>query len=160
MREGARQELTHLVATVEDVLGERTHRRVALRCCGQVATSVAALLIPAFMMSAAVAFDDQPAVDDEVDPSDPIDRHLDLDRAVEGAEHEAHEALRAGLRAAVEQPTEVAETSWQATEDGIEARLIEDPEVKGAVESGDRRPRFLTSTGLRERIDGVHHKAP
>lgn len=63
---------------VQDVLGERPNSRVSERRGRHVARAVTLPRLPAFMECPAVALDDQPSVDDQVDSPDadrPPDRH-------------------------------------------------------------------------------------
>ncbi|MFL0565661.1 hypothetical protein ACH0CG_07865 [Microbacterium sp. 179-I 1D1 NHS] len=60
----------------EDVLGERPHSREPESGSGEIPSSVGPLRSPPFVMGSAVAFDDQPAIDDEVHPADSLDLYL------------------------------------------------------------------------------------
>src|SRR5690606_11922348 len=100
----------------EDVFGDDAERHETLFCCRQVAAPVIALSLPARVMCLAVAFDDEPSVDEEVDPPDPGNGHLTLDGAADGAEDEAQQRLRPGLGACIEQPTQPPEATGKRRE--------------------------------------------
>ena len=87
----------------QHVFRQRTNRGEAERSGSQVATPVSALLVPAGMVRLAVALDDQPSVDDEVNAADAPDLDLHVDGAPEHPQHEAHEGLRARLAPTVDE---------------------------------------------------------
>lgn len=104
-----------LIAVVQDVFGDRTDRRVAERCCCHIAAPIALCSLPARMVRFTVALDDQPAIDDEVDPPDTGNALLHTDVASERAQDEPHECLGARLRAAIQQPLECSVAQRQAS---------------------------------------------
>ena len=123
--------------------------------CATAAASAAVgpVVIPAAVVGTAVALDDQPAVDEQVDEADVGDRGLQLDVASEAAQDEADKRLDPRLGARVEQVPQAAVRQRKRLEDLGETLLVEEAHVPGAVECRDRDPRRLTADRLHERLD-------
>ncbi len=106
-------------------------------------------------MRAAVAFDHDPAIDDQVHPPDSRDRLLHLDGPAELPHQQARQCLRAGFRTPVHEASKTSEAARDACEDLVEVVLVDDPEVQGAVDGCDDVPRLLAAEGLHDRADGI-----
>ena len=83
------ERLAHPLGAVQHVLREEPHGRESLCDRRSVAAAVGPVVIPAAVVGTAVALDDQPAVDEQVDEADVGDRGLQLDVASEAAQDEA-----------------------------------------------------------------------
>jgi len=102
---------------MQDVFRDRPDRRVAESRRRYIAAPIALCSLPARVVRFTVAFDDQPAIDDEIDPSDPGNVLLHTNVASERAEDEPHERLGAGLRPSIEEPAECSVTQRKTRED-------------------------------------------
>ncbi|MGL4256087.1 MAG: hypothetical protein ACRCSL_07110 [Microbacterium sp.] len=147
-----------LVAMEEDVLGEDPDGRVSEGCGGQVSPPVLLPSLPGRMELRAVALDDQPAVDHEVDPADSMDDDLDLEVATEGAKHKAHQRFGARLAPGVEEGPQGLMAAGESREHSREVGFVDESEMQRAVESGDRRSGVLALHGLCEGFDPVREE--
>ncbi len=111
-------------------------------------------------MGLAVALDDQPPVDEEVDPPDARDRHLALDVETESPEHEAQDALAAGLGRRIHEAEQHALPLRQAPRQVRQAVLVEKPPIQGGVQRGDRRCGPLTLHGIGQRVEQFDVRDP
>lgn|GEM_PF-3517813 len=150
--------LADLITVVEDVLGDHANGGVAQPGSSQIPPSIALLGGPPRVVLFAVAFDDEPSVDDEVDSSYPSDPDLQLHVAIECAQNEAHEGFGARLAACVDEASESLESPRKSCEDPGQRILIDQPRVKGAVERRDGLPRPLASHGLGQRLGQVRRQ--
>lgn len=143
----------------QDVFGDRPDRRVPESGGRKIPAPVAALGGPARMVRFAVALDDEPAVDEEIDASDAGDRGLNLERRPQGPQRQAQEALRSGLRSGVQERSEGPESARKQREYLAQANGIDHTEMQRAVERGNRSAGHLAPACLRERLDGIRQQA-
>lgn len=94
----------HSDTSVEDVFGEWAERHEAELSCGKIAARITTAHLPTLVMRLAVAFDDQPTRDEEVDPPDAVDLNLSAKRHTELSQDQPHECLRAGFGTPVDEP--------------------------------------------------------
>lgn len=159
MRQGAADLLSHNIRVKQDVFGDRPDRGVPESGGRKIPAPVATLGGPARMVRLAVALDDEPAVDEEVDASDTVDPGLNLKRRTQGAQRQAQEALRSGLRSGVQERSEGPESARKQREYFAQANGIDHTEMQRAVERGDRSAGHLATACLRERFDGIREQA-
>ena len=155
VREDAHKRLLKVARVFENVFGNRTDRRVAERGGGEVPAPVTLLRRPAFVVRTAIAFDDQPSIDNEVDTTDPADRHLNLDVSTHGPEQESHQTFGPGLASAIEQRPQHAVPLREKPEHLCDSILINESRVPRTVERRDRIARGLATTRLRKSLDRV-----
>jgi para-nitrobenzyl esterase len=86
-----------------DVLRDEPQCRIAESSCRLISTPIAALSLPLGVVGSAVALDDQPSVDDEIDAADAGYLHLQLERGADRSEDEANERFRPRLSTLVRQ---------------------------------------------------------
>ncbi|WP_374313065.1 hypothetical protein [Microbacterium sp.] len=106
-------------------------------------------------MSFAVAFNDQPPVHYEVDPSDAVDPHLDVHLEAEAPHHQSNKRLWAGFAPAIEQRSQGLVPPGQPPEDCCDPRFVEQTDVPDGVERRKRGARRLAATGLGDRFHEV-----
>ncbi|MDR7189057.1 hypothetical protein J2Y46_001880 [Microbacterium sp. BE35] len=110
-------------------------------------------------MSLAVALDDEPPVDDQVDAPDAGKLDLNVDMAPQRPEEQAHERLCPRFAARVKQVPQYSIAPRQTAEDFGDFRLVHEPGVPGAVQGGHRITRRLTPTRLNECADQVDRQS-
>src|SRR5690606_6243518 len=101
----------------EELYGRRSQRRVPECCGGEVPFAVTLLALPPSVELAAVAFDDDPTVQHEVDAADAADLHLKLDRHPERSRREPRERLRPRLGSRIDVAAQALELVGQPFED-------------------------------------------
>lgn len=106
-------------------------------------------------MGATVALDDEPPLDEEVDPTDAADTHLRLVPRAESAEDEAYVRLRPGLGRAVHEISQPPIPSWQLLEDQIDLVIGDQSEVQCAIDRRDPGAWPLAHNGLRQRLEQI-----
>lgn len=107
------------------------------------------------MKGPAVALDNQPSVDDQVNSPDAGDLHLNLDLGAESAQQQTHERLGSGLAPRIEKPPQGAVALRQPSEHSPQAGLVDESEVPRALERGDGVARVLTAARLGESLNEV-----
>ena len=103
----------------------------------------------------AVALDDEPSVDEQVDTPHTVDTDLQLDTAAQLTQKQTNQRLGPRFRTRIQQWTEGSEAMRDAREDFGDVRFIDKSEVPGVVDSGDSGPRRLASDRLGERLDDI-----
>jgi hypothetical protein len=101
----------------------------------------------------AVAFDDQPAVHDEIDPSDPVELNLNLHVTAEAAQEQPHDRLRSRLGARIDELSKYPEALRQACEHLGDVTVIDKAQVQGAVKGCDRIAGRLATARLDKGFD-------
>lgn len=140
------------------VRGEQADGDIAPGESGGVATPVAYLGFPTGVELAAVALDDEPPVDDEVDTADAIDDHLQLWAVTQRAQDQPHKGLDPRFAAPVQETAKHLEPGREPPEDVVDTALVNESDVPRAVERRDGVPRRLTDDGLRERLGDLDHE--
>jgi len=143
------------VRTVQDVFGEQPQRRVAALQSRHIAAAILLVNRPGAVELLAVALDDEPSIDQQVDTTHTLDTNLEFDTAAELTQKKANQRLGPRFGARVQQRAQDVESTGDACEDLADVRFIDEPEVPGVIERGDRRPWRLASDRLRERFDDV-----
>ena len=151
MAENLLQLCAHGLWPRKHVRREQPDGDIAARERGRVTATVAHLRIPPGVKPAAVAFHDEPPVDDEIDTPDTVDDPLQLRSVAEGAEDQADERFPSRLAARIQETTKHAESRGQSPERLVHTALVDEAEVPGTVERRDGVPRGLTQDSLRER---------
>ena len=143
------------VRTVQDVFGEQPQRRVTALQSRHIAAAILLVNRPGAVELLAVALDDEPSIDQQVDTTHTLDTNLEFDTAAELTQKKANQRLGPRFGARVQQRAQDVESTGDACEDLADVRFIDEPEVPGVIERGDRRPWRLASDRLRERFDDV-----
>ena len=104
-------------------------------------------------MCLAVALDDEPSVDEQIDESHALDPHLQFRPDSERSKHEPNERLGAGFRSLIQERSQPPVSAGQSSEHLCKTSFVDDTKMQHAVQSGDRRPRTLALNGLHERFD-------
>lgn len=138
--------------TRQHVRGEEPNGDVAASERRRVATAVAHLRIPAGVKLAAVAFDDEPPVNDEVDAPDTVDDHLQLRSVAKCAENQPDQRFHPRLAARIQEATKHTESPGEPPEHLVQTVLVDKTEMPRTVERRDRMPCGLTHDRLRERF--------
>lgn len=81
----------------QDVGGDEAEGDVTARESGGIPSTVVHLGAPVGVESAAVALDDEPAVDEQIHPPHSVDPHLQLRTVAERAQDQPHERLGSRL---------------------------------------------------------------
>ena len=142
-----------LISVMQDVFRDRSDRRVSESRGRHIAAPVALSSVPARVVRFTVAFDDQPTIDDEVDPPHPGNALLHTNVASERAEDESHERFGAGLRPSIEEPVECSVTQRKTSKYLPQFCFVDKSPMPCAVERRDRGPRVLAPAGLREGLN-------
>ncbi|MDF2992636.1 MAG: hypothetical protein K0S37_3150 [Microbacterium sp.] len=136
----------------EDVRRKKADRGVALRQCRGVAAPIPNVSLPIGVELSAVAFHDEPTVDEEVDPAHPCDDDLQFGSMTECAQDQSDERLDSCFAAGIQQCPERLERVWKATEHLVDAVDIHHADVPRAVKCGDGVSRRLAKDRLRQRL--------
>lgn len=142
----------HLLRMPQHVLRDHPEGRQSLCGSRSIPSTISPLGAPARVVALAVALDDEPAVDEEIDEADAVDLHLTIEAAAERTKDESHEGLRSGACPGIEQGPEAPEPSWKGREELIEIVGIEHTEMERGVDGRDRDPGRLADHGI---VDGV-----
>lgn len=119
----------------------------------QVAQSISLLRLPPTVMCAAVAFDDDPVIDQEVNSPDSVDLHLNSNVAAVRAQEKAGDRLRTRLRASIDEGSKHLISGREELEHLRKAVRVDRTSEQGAVECRDRGARRLTTNRSRKSLD-------
>lgn len=155
MREHGLHRRQDVVGPEENVLGDGPDGCVPERGGSEVAGPIVLLGLPSLVKGLAVAFDDEPAVDDKIDSAYAVDAALNLYVRAETSEKEPHERLDARLTPRIEQTAQHRIAPRQPREHRRYALLIDQPMVPGTVQGGDRIAGGLTAACLSECLDDI-----
>lgn len=145
--------LAHPIGAAEHVIRQEPDGRVSLCCRGEIAVAIGDVGAPIAVMTNAVAFDDEPSVDEQIHASDAVDSHLQFDVASEPPQNQPDERFRTRFAPGVQHAEQDAVPRREKIEDRPDRGLVHESEVPRAVERRNRRPGSLTPDGLRERFD-------
>lgn len=155
VRQDAFESGADTVRVIQDVFGEQSQRGVAAFQGRHIAASILLVDRPGAVELLAVALDDEPSVDEQVDTAHAIDTDLQLDTAAQLTQKQTNQRLGPRFRTRIQQWTQGPEAMGDAREDFADVRFIDKAEVPGVVERGDSRPWRLASGRLRERLDDI-----
>ena|GEM_PF-4249497 len=127
-----------------------------MRGGGSIPPAIVPLFGPTRVEAGTVALDDEPAVDQEVDPADARDVRLRDKSAPQTSQHETDEGFGTGLGSWIEQATESSVAPRESREELIEVVFPKEPEMKGRVERCDREPRLLARHRVAESVEDLH----
>lgn len=119
----------------------------------QVAQSVTFLRLPPTVMSATVAFDDDPVIDQEVNSPDSVDLYLNSNVETVPTQKKAGNCFGTRLCASIDEGAKHLISSREALEHLRKIIRIDRPGEQGAVECRDRGARRLTTNRRRESLD-------
>ena len=113
---------------------QRADRHIPQARSGKVPLTILLLLRPSFVERPAVALDDEPTVNDEIDTANTHDEHLSLVGDAQCAEDEPNERLRARLRGRIDEAEKSPEASRQLQEHRLQLRHGDESVMHEAVE--------------------------
>jgi hypothetical protein len=105
------------------------------------------------VVSATVALDGEPSIDDEVDAADAAHNDLRLDLATKPSEHQAQEAFRTRFAATIHERHQHGVTPWETAEYLGQVAEENQAHVQCAVEGGDGGARRLAEHAMCQSIE-------
>ena len=142
---------------VEEVFRERPDGDEPLARGREIPPTVSPLMRPPFVMGFAVAFDDQPSFDEEIDSADVVDDDLHLEAQPQLSQDQAHEALCPRLTSRISETEDGTVARRQRCEHVANLGLAQHPLMEDAIDGRHGRPWVLASDGLGESIGNGDH---